>query len=248
MVVKRVDWFFGRGLSIACNLSWTVPKSWKNLEREQKVENIKNTLKNEMEGDAIDCSIIKAFLEILSEHTAPEWRHCFITTNWDYLLQREILALNLRSLPKWLANSHVFHLNGTVEELNNNSNRSPFLLEEDPPSQRIESIEANMIYNQIIWNRTFIVVGMSFECETDQFLLNALGKIEDDLPIGNSSWLIINPDTKILLQSCNKIKNFLPRASIFCIANTFNEWVKSGCPELHKSGILVDKTLASLNI
>lgn len=28
---KRVDWFFGRGLSVGCNLNWAVPQEWNGL-------------------------------------------------------------------------------------------------------------------------------------------------------------------------------------------------------------------------
>ena len=33
--------------------------------------------------------------------------------------------------------------------------------------------------------------GMLFECETDRFLLTALGGVQDDLPIGEAQWIIV---------------------------------------------------------
>ena len=39
--------------------------------------------------------------------------------------------------------------------------------------------------------------GMSFECDTDRFLLRVLHKVEDDMPIGKSHWTIVNPDQKV---------------------------------------------------
>ena len=37
-------------------------------------------------------------------------------------------------------------------------------------------------YNKFIWSQTFVVVGMSFECQVDKYLLSALKRVEDDLP------------------------------------------------------------------
>jgi hypothetical protein len=65
---------------------------------------------------------------------------------------------------------HVSHLNGTVEELESNENRSPLLLEEDTFDQRVWSVEANKLFNFMAWNRRFVEVDMSFECGTDRFL------------------------------------------------------------------------------
>lgn len=147
-------------------------------------------------------------------------------------MQREVLALNLQQLPPWLANSHVYHLNGTVEQLPDSSHRSPFLLEEDPAEQRCFTPEANVAYNFMVWHRAFVVVGMSFECETDKFLLNALSRVEDDLPIGESSWVIVNPDRTALQLSCSRIAAVLPRATVKSIPVTLQEWVGRGLPEL----------------
>lgn len=152
-----VNWLFGRGLSIACNLPWSVPTEWQILPRTEKIERIKGTLRDEMALPTVNSAVIKRFLGVLSTHTAPKWRNRFITTNWDYLLQREIQSMNLEVQPPWMANSHVFHLNGTVEELEDNSCRSPFLLEEDPASQWCFTPEANIIYNQMLWDHAFVV-------------------------------------------------------------------------------------------
>lgn len=229
-----VNWLLGRGLSISCNLLWAVPLEWRETPREEKINRIKTALRKEMDKPSIDCTVIRSLFVLLSAHTNQGWRHRFITTNWDYLLQREILNLRLSVLPSWLANSHVFHLNGTIENLPDNSNRSPFLLEEDSGTQRMNTVEANIVYNQMIWNRHFVVVGMSFECETDQFLLKALGRVEDDLPIGESSWIVVNPNTTALNESCQRIAHVLPHASVTPVSATLNDWLQSGTQELRK--------------
>ena len=223
---------------MACNLHWSVPSEWQTLPRDEKIERIKSQLRNEMDLPTIDTVVIKRFLEMLSEYTTQSWRSRFITTNWDYLLQREIQFLNLEMQPPWMANSHVFHLNGTVEELEDNSNRSPFLLEEDPPSQRCFTPEANIAYNQILWDRTFVVVGMSFECDTDKFLLSALNRAEDEMPIGESDWVVVNQNKNALDISCARIKKALPRATVKKVCSDFNSWLKSGMNELRECGAI----------
>lgn len=235
---KCVNWLFGRGLSIGCSLPWVVPLEWREIPREEQINRIKAALRAEMNTPSVDCTVIRSLLGLLSSHTNQGWRHRFVTTNWDYLLQREILDLGLSVLPSWLGNSHVFHLNGTVENLPDNSNRSPFLLEEDSGAQRVNTPEANIVYNQMIWDRQFVVVGMSFECDTDQFLLSALGRVEDELPIGESSWIIVNPDKTALDASCQRIENALPRASVMPVRTTLSEWLESCPQELGEWGTL----------
>ena len=233
---QRVDWLFGRGLSIGCNLSWSVPAEWQALARDEQIKRIKRTLRTQMQQPSVDCSVIRKLLDLLARRTVPSWKHLFITTNWDFLLQREIQALKLTALPSWLSNSHVHHLNGTVEELLDNAHRSPFLLEQDPGPQRVATPEANMAFEKMIWNRTFVVVGMSFECQTDKFLLSALGCVEDDLPIGESQWVVVNPDRATLTASCSRLQQVMPRADVKGISTTLAEWLDAGVPELRARG------------
>lgn len=235
---KCAHWLFGRGLSIACKLDWIVPVCWRGLPREEKVRRIKEALHQEMDRPHIDCSVVRDLLCILSRDTTQDWRHYFITTNWDYLLQRELLALNLKVPPEWLAESHVSHLNGTVERLPDNSNRSPFLLEEDPAQQRCWTVEANVAYNHMIWHQLFVVVGMSFECDTDKFLLTRLNCVEDDMPIGESTWLVLNPDDRALYESCERLQRALPRARVEPIKHTLQSWLSDQMPELVTHGVL----------
>lgn len=233
-----VNWLCGRGLSIACSLPWSVPVEWTELVREEKIDRIKAALQEEMSKPTVDCTIIRFLLQFLATHTNKGWHHRFITTNWDYLLQREILGLGLTVQPSWLANCHVFHLNGTVENLPDNSNRSPFLLEEDLGTQRVETPEANIVYNKMIWDRAFVVVGMSFECDTDRFLLRALGRVEDNLPIGESLWTIVNPDRVALDRTCRRIEGVLPCASVTPVRAKLSDWLQSGAQELREWGTL----------
>jgi hypothetical protein len=137
-----------------------------------------------------------------------------------------------------MASSHVFHLNGTVEHLPDNSNRSPFLLEEDPASQRCFTPEANIAYNYMLWDRAFVVVGMSFECETDKFLLNSISRVEDDLPIGEAIWIVINRNKAALEVSSSRIANALPHATVHRVHSDFGTWQENGMKELRDRGAI----------
>lgn len=154
--------------------------------------------------------------------------------NSFYSLRPLITLYSLRPLI-----THVFHINGTVEELEDNSQRSPFLLETDESSMRMQTNEGNTAFTHMSWGQVFIVIGMSFECEMDKFLLASLNQIEDDLPIGSSSWLIVNPNTEALNKSTQAIKSALPRANVYALNEKFDNWVKNKLPELEKEGILV---------
>lgn len=233
-----MHWLFGRGASIACNLTWVVPDDWATYGRDRKVTLVKDAIRSEMDKPYIDTGVYRQFLELLAEHTANGWRHRFVTTNWDYLLQREIEALQLQVLPPWLANSHVYHVNGTVECLPDSSHRSPFLLEDDAPEQREFTPEANIVYNFMIWDTLFVVIGMSFECETDRFLLTALNRVEDDLPIGGSRWVVVNLDPTALEVSSTRIQRVLPGSTVERVRQTFGDWMEEGIPELQQRGVL----------
>ena len=189
-----------------------------------------------MNKPTIDYNTIKNYLKFLEERTRPECSNRLITTNWDYLLQREILNLQLTKQPEWLCESHVFHLNGTAEPHSAQEMRSPFLLEEDPASLRVETPEANIVYGHMIWDSLFIVIGMSFECDTDRFLLRSLHRVEDDLPIGESSWVVLNPDSNALHKACDRIGDALPRAAVVPVQAHLNDWLQSGTAELKDWG------------
>lgn len=229
-------WLMGRGLSIGCGLSWSVPAQWERLDRAMRIERIKASLLTEMDKPEIDTSAIRSLLVLLRDQTARDWRHRFVTTNWDTLLQREIDRLNFDSTPDWLPNTGVAHLNGVVEDAN--EFRSPFLLETDSAEFRTPTAEANKAFNQIIWMRHFVLVGMSFECRVDKGFLRAIAKVEDDLPIGESEWVVVNPNDRDLAVSCQRIQEALPNAHVQPVARDFHTWLLDGLPELQEWGVL----------
>jgi len=236
-------WILGRGASAACNLHWTVPKEWQNDNREVQIANIEKAIRSEMNCSCIDTSPYQFLLSELSNRTNSNWHHRFLTTNWDFLLQREIEKLGLTATPRWLPERHVYHINGTVEEWPSAEKaqpplRSPFLLESDLPNQRLYASEVEQAVRYIIWRRAFVIVGMSFECAMDRAFLNALGRLEDDLPIGNSWWLIINPNSEALQKVRERLHRSFPKASYCSAPVGFNEWLRNGMPQLVAAGIL----------
>ena len=236
-----VVWLFGRGLSIDCGLTWDVPREWNQLNREDRIDRIKHQLRLEMDSPCVNTQTLGKFIHFLGDHTRKGFRHVFITTNWDYLLQREVdrckADLHWQSRPTWLLDSAVFHLNGTVENLANDQYRSPFLLTDDSTQQRTLTVEANKAFTLLTWQRVFILMGMSFECETDRNLLWHLNQIEDHLPIGESRWFIVNPDGGAATVVRDRLHRTLPAATFCLVQKTFTCWRMAGFPELWSEGI-----------
>lgn len=237
-MTQIVEWFFGRGLSIGCGLTWAVPAEWHALHRADQIESIKRAVRSKMAGNDVNTVDIQYFLDLLANYTVAPWRHQFHTTNWDYLLQRKIRSLGHTVQPPWCAETHVYHWNGTVEELADNSHRSAIVLESDPPSARVATTEGNIAFNKFVWSQTFVVVGMTFECDVDKFLLTMLQRVEDDLPIGESYWIVVNPSVAALNEACLRLQAALPRAKIIGVAKTFGMWLRDGVPVLRSRGAI----------
>src|SRR6266567_5036740 len=119
-------WLFGRGASMACGLVWAVPLACVSLPRQDLVARIREALHAEMSNATVDTGPYRRLLDMLSRRTATGWRHRFLTTNWDTLLEREVDAACPIECPPWLESSFVFHLNGTVQNVLDSSRRSCF--------------------------------------------------------------------------------------------------------------------------
>ena len=111
------------------------------------------------------------------------------------------------------------------------------MLEDDSGTGRAETTEANYAFNYLIWERTFVVVGMSFECDTDKYLLRQLNKVEDWMPIGEGRWITVNPCGKTLESTCSRIHEALPAAHVVPVKSTFVEWRNEGYPGLRATGV-----------
>ena len=206
----------------------------------QQIPVIRQAVCKQMADPKTDTADITRLLDILAVRTAPPWQHRFHTTNWDYLLQREITQLYPAGSykPRWLASSHVYHHNGTVEKLANNACRSPILLETDVEDARVASLESDKAFNSFVWSRVFVVVGMSFECAVDRFLFKALRRVQDEMPVGESHWIVVNPCTKSLQDTLQQLNTVLPGATVSGCAMKFDRWLDQKMSELQPHGVL----------
>lgn len=229
---QSVAWLFGRGCSVACGLHWTVPNWFKVFPRKWQIYFIKIFITREMRGIKIGTGPYRDLIDLLSARTKSGWSHQFITTNWDFLLQREIDNLNLSVKPKWLLNSNVFHLNGSIEKWGDSSSRSKILLESDKHLLRNWSLEANKAYNFLIFQKIIVVAGMSFKCSVDREFLHALNSVQDDLPIGDTLWIIVNRNIEELDAIGILLRQNFPQSKIISIQNSFEVWVSQGCMQI----------------
>jgi hypothetical protein len=188
-----------------------------------------------MGAPGVDSEPIRHFLQFLSDRTRDLWRHRFLTTNWDFLLQHEIDNF-VPDVPDWLfPTTHVFHLNGTIEVRADNSRRSAIVLRDD--KKRTPSQELNEALSQILWGRILVVVGMSFECRADRALFHVLNKVKEMLPIGESEWIIVNPCQAALDTSRDLIKCNLPGTGVTPVPNTLTSWQEAEFLELREKGV-----------
>jgi len=235
-------WLFGRGASIANGLPWVVPQQWKEdvargrINREPHIEMIANTLREEMDKSSVHSESYRRLIETMAARTVVKGHHRFMTTNWDYLLQRELDSWVDANCPGWapkFLSTHgtVYHFNGSVQ-LGNFQNRSPLLLETDSAEFRQSTFEANHAFELLLWSTLVVIVGMSFECSIDRGLLAALRANEDNLPIGSALFIIVEPTIENLDQSYSILANCFPRADGIRVQKGFGEWVNEGMPEL----------------
>jgi hypothetical protein len=234
---KCLVWLFGRGASASCGLNWTVPEQWHSIDRDMQAKMIKETIRNEMNAPHVDTMPYRSLLAHLKNST-KEWHHRFVTTNWDFLLEREIKEMGFWVTPHWLPDTTVYHLNGTVEDYEDSNYRSDFLLETDSASMRKQTVEANVAFNHLIWQTYFVVIGMSFSCKMDRSFFYALSRHQDNLPICNSNWLIVNRSQESLDIVASLIQDAVPRACISVLNADFAEWVNGPMKELQVLGAL----------
>lgn len=231
---KIVVWLFGRGCSVSCGLPWKVKWWYQAMPRACRVKLIKKAIRKEITRVPVGVGPYKVMLDLFLTHTDPRYCHALLTTNWDFLLQREISSFCQSAKPKWLYDSHVFHLNGSAEQW---GVRSEMLLETDPPSARKGSHEANKAYNIMLNQKLFIVIGMSFKCPTDKSFLNQLQKHEDFFPAGDATWLVVNNSQSDLLVTGRALTQRFPGCKTVLVCDTFDDWIKKKCPELFREGV-----------
>ena len=236
------SWLFGRGASIANGLPWLVPDEWKcdllegRISREARISMIVDAVRREMNAPTVHCDPYERLLETMAQRTVDQGHHRLMTTNWDYLLQRQLDRWMEIHHPGWapsFLSTHgmVYHFNGSAEP-GNFQNRSPFMLETDSVSIRRQTYEANQAYKLLLWSSLIVIVGMSFECNTDRGLLAALGLHEDNTPIGAATFIIVDPCQETLERTYATLAACFRRAGGLQVNIGFAEWVEAGMPEL----------------
>lgn len=235
-------WLFGRGASIANGLSWVVPQAWKDdlvagrVSRDVHATMIMDTLREEIAHVPQGPTPYRRLLDIMARKTVDEGHHRLLTTNWDYLLQRDVLdwidANRPGYAPRFLStHGMVYHLNGSVEP-GEFQNRIPFMLETDSASARKAAYEANQALNYLLCSTLVVVVGMSFECDMDRGLLATLRHHEDNVPLGSALFIIVEPNGVTLESTYAKLAYCFPRAGGMRVNKGLSEWIDSGMPEL----------------
>lgn len=235
-------WVFGRGASIANGLRWVVPQAWKEdliagrVARDAHVQMITEALREEIARVPRVTTPYRRLLQIMATKTIAEGHHRLLTTNWDYLLQRDVLdwvqANTPGYAPRFLStDAMVYHLNGSVEP-GGSKHCSPFMLETDSASVRKATFEANQALNLLLWSTLVVIVGMSFECDMDRGLLATLRAHEDNVPIGNALFVIVEPNKETLESTYAKLAYCFPRAGGIRVNQGLAEWIDSGMPEL----------------
>ncbi len=239
---QRCSWLLGRGDSIANGLSWIVPDAWRcdllecRVTREAHIHMVIDSVRSEMSNPAVHCGPYQHLLNTMAERTVDQGHHRLMTTNWDYLLQREldawIEANHPGSVPRFLGiDGVVRHFNGSVEP-GDFPNRSPFLLETDSANTRRTAYEANQAFQLLLDSTLIVIVGMSFECNTDRGLLGALGVQEDYFPIHGAFFIVLDPCRETLEDTCRKLAACFPRAGGLRVNSGLAEWIDAGMPEL----------------
>jgi hypothetical protein len=91
-------------------------------------------------------------------------------------------------------------------------------------------------FANMTWADVFVVVGMSFECATDNSLLTALRRAP--LPVEASRWIVVNPAAPTLNEVCANLGTKLSGVTIFPYTKGFADWIAGGLTELREIGVL----------
>lgn len=107
---------------------------------------------------------------------------------------------------------------------------SPFLLETE--KRTIIRPEANFSVQYASESKTFIVIGISFECSGDRDFLQALFSGVNSTYGNDTTWIIVNPDIEVVDSTCAKIISRFPSAKVIPVNLSLEKWISLRTPEI----------------
>jgi len=231
---RSVVWLAGRGVSLNCGLEWDVPaelyEAFKRgeLPREALARRISEELARAQESAPIDTWPLDSLLLALRKHgNQREWKHLFVTTNWDTVLDEV-----LQSHPAHEGvEASVAHLNGSIDD------PSTLFTEADSREARDAAININAGFQNLLKAQVCVVVGISLSNALDQELVARLGS-RQDVPAASGAWLVVNHAPEEVQRVCDVLREHLPRARLIPVTTPFDAWVRGGMPELRELGVI----------
>ena len=115
---RKIIWLAGRGVSISCGLDWDVPRELYEqakageIDRETLRGRICEELHRVQAAAGLDTRPLDELLATLRNQGNRDWKHAFVTTNWDTVLD-EVLAAHPAHDS---IDPAVAHINGSIEE------------------------------------------------------------------------------------------------------------------------------------
>lgn len=210
----HVVWLAGRGVSMSCGLCWDVPQRLEEAFRRGEIDRAELTARiceelARAEADpAVDARPVEKLIEKLKASNG--WRHSFVTTNWDGLLDRALRAHGFAA---------TLHLNGSVAERN-------LLTAWDDERARERVPQAREGLRRLMDADVCVVAGLSLANRLDEGLVARLrGK-------RGGRWLVVNHDAAEVRQACELLRAQLARCEVSAVAEPFDAWVEAGMPGL----------------
>lgn len=211
---RNLVWLAGRGVSMSCGLCWDVPQALDQafragrITRSELTDRICEELGCAERDAAVDLRPLRALLERL--RAAQGWRHAFVTTNWDGLLER---ALREHGFERPL------HLNGSIAERN-------ILTEPDSDEAREAVPQAREGLRRLVEADLCVVVGLSLSNRLDKGLVRRLAAKR------GGCWLVVNHSAPEVRRTCEELRRQLPAAAVSAVELPFEAWVQAGMPGL----------------
>ena len=199
---------------MSCGLHWDVPPALEaaarrgDITREELKARICAALARAQDDPALDCGPLDALLARLAASNG--WRHGFVTTNWDELLDRA-------------AARHGFepplHLNGSVSARD-------ILVEDDDERARDAVPQARAGLRSLMQADLVVAAGLSLASRLDKALVSRLaGK-------RGARWVVVNHDAGEVRRAREELHRRLPGCSVSAAELPFDAWVAAGLPGL----------------